>query len=98
MSDRSSKNDDTTDCDDPIKLRDAQRRIRDAYFDHDAGLHVLNCNPGAGKSLTITDVVPEELLRRYIAGDPTPEQRVCVVSFTRDDATYFVPKVIERLR
>jgi len=98
MSDRSNKNDDTTDCDDPIKLRDAQRRIRDAYFDHDAGLHVLNCNPGAGKSLTITDVVPEELLRRYVAGDPTPEQRVCVVSFTRDDATDFVPKVIERLR
>jgi len=98
MRDRTHKNNDTTDCGDPTELRDAQRRIRDAYFDHDAGLHVLNCNPGAGKSVTITDVVPEELLRRYVAGDPVPEQRVCVVSFTRDDASDFVPAVIERLR
>ena len=98
MSNQSNKNDNTTDCDGPIELRDAQRRIRDAYFDNDAGLHVLNCNPGAGKSVTITDIVSEELLRRYVAGDPTPEQRVCVVSFTRNDATDFVPAVIERLR
>ncbi|PGF14406.1 exonuclease V subunit beta [Natrinema sp. CBA1119] len=98
MSNRSSKDDNTTDCSAPIELRDAQRRIRDAYFDHDDGLYVLNCNPGAGKTVTITDVVPEELLRRYVAGDPVPEQRVCVVSFTRDDATAFVPAVIERLR
>jgi ATP-dependent helicase/nuclease subunit A len=97
MSDRSSKNDDTTDCNAPIELRDAQRRIRDAYFDHDDGLYVLNCNPGAGKTVTITDVVSEELLRRYVAGDPVPEQRICLVSFTRDDATAFVPAVIERL-
>ena len=98
MSNRSSKNDNTTDCNAPIELRDAQRRIRDAYFDHDDGLYVLNCNPGAGKTVTITDVVPEELLRRYVAGDSLPEQRVCVVSFTRDDATAFVPAVIDRLR
>jgi ATP-dependent helicase/nuclease subunit A len=98
MPESTSTNNDTTDRDEPTELRDAQKRIRDAYFDHDAGLHVLNCNPGAGKSVTITHVAAEELLRRYVAGDATPEQHVCVVSFTRDDAADFVPAVIERLR
>jgi len=61
MPESTSTNNDTTDRDEPTELRDAQKRIRDAYFDHDAGLHVLNCNPGAGKSVTITHVAAEEL-------------------------------------
>ncbi|WP_348611492.1 UvrD-helicase domain-containing protein [Halobaculum rarum] len=98
MPESTNTNNDTTDRDEPTELRDAQKRIRDAYFDQDTGLYVLNCNPGAGKSVTITHVAAEELLRRYVAGDSTPEQHLCVVSFTRDDAADFVPAVIERLR
>lgn len=98
MGEKTNKTDNTIDHDKPIVLRRAQRRIRRAYFDNEPGLFVLNCNPGAGKSVTITDVAAEELLRRYVNGDPTPEQHVCVVSFTRDDAACFVPEVIDRLR
>jgi ATP-dependent helicase/nuclease subunit A len=98
MRDKTPTDDDATESDEPTELRDAQKRIRDAYFDHDAGLHVLNCNPGAGKSVTITHVAAEELLGRYVGGDPTPEQHVCVVSFTRNDASDFIPAVIKRLR
>ena len=90
--------DDSGGRDGPIRLQNAQRRIRDAYFDHDAGLFVLNCNPGVGKTVTVVDVGAEELLRRYVDGDPTPEQHVCVISFARDDAASFVPEIIARLR
>lgn len=98
MSDKNNDNDDTTDSEGTIELRDAQQRIRDAYFDSESGLYVLNCNPGAGKSVTITYIAAEELLRRYVSGNPTPEQHLCVVSFTRDDAATFVPTIIQRLR
>lgn len=90
--------DDKVGSDGPTRLREAQRRIRDAYFDHDTGLFVLNCNPGAGKSVTVDDVAAEELLRRYLDGDPTPEQCVCVISFAQDDAASFVPDIVARLR
>ena len=99
MSDRTgSTPDDSGDSDGPMRLRNAQRRIRDAYFDHDAGLFVLNCNPGVGKSTTLENVEAEELLRRYVDGDPTPEQHICVISFARDDAASFVPELVARLR
>jgi ATP-dependent helicase/nuclease subunit A len=84
--------------DGPQHLEGAQRRIRDEYFENEAGLFTLDCVPGAGKSFTVSHIVTEELLRRFVDGDKTPEQRLCVVSFTRDDASRFVPSVISRLR
>lgn len=98
MPESTSTTNDTTERHEPTEPRDAQKLIRDDTFDHDGGLHVLNCNQGAGKSVTITRVAAEELLNRYVADDSTPEQHVCVVSFTRDDAADFVPAVSERLR
>ena len=88
----------TTDSNEPTQLRHAQRRIRDAYFAHDSGLFALNCTPGSGKSVVATDVAAEELLERFVDGDPTPEQRICVISFNRDEAASIVPDVVARLR
>jgi ATP-dependent helicase/nuclease subunit A len=83
---------------DPLVLRDAQRAIRDAYFDHEAGLFVLSCVPGAGKSVVAHHIAAEDVLRRYVAGDPTPEQHVAVISFNRDEAADIVPKICDRLQ
>ncbi|MFB6296733.1 MAG: UvrD-helicase domain-containing protein, partial [Halobacteriales archaeon] len=82
----------------PIRLRGAQRRLRNAYFEHDSGLFAMQCVPGAGKSVLTHDLAAEELLRRYVDGDPTPELRICVISFNRDEAAGIVPGIIDRLR
>ncbi|WP_123620319.1 UvrD-helicase domain-containing protein [Halorubrum sp. CSM-61] len=82
----------------PLRLRGAQREIRDAYFAADAGLFTLDCVPGAGKSVVAHHVAAEDLLRRYASGDPTPEQHVAVVSFNRDEAAEIVPAICDRLR
>lgn len=83
---------------DPIRLRGAQREIRDAYFASDSGLFTLDCVPGAGKSVVAHHVAAEDILRRYAAGDPTPEQHVTVVSFNRDEAADIVPAICDRLQ
>jgi ATP-dependent helicase/nuclease subunit A len=82
----------------PLRLQNAQRAIRDAYFANDTGLYTLDCVPGAGKSTVRDDVGAEDLLRRYVAGDPTPEQRVAVISFSRSEAETIVPDICDRLR
>jgi len=84
--------------DDPIRLQNAQRDIRDAYFDHDSGLYTLNCVPGAGKSEVTDHISAEDILRRYVAGDPTPEQRVAAISFNRSEAENIIPDICARLR
>lgn len=90
--------DDTGDGDvDPIVLQDAQRAIREAYFDYETGLFTLNCVPGSGKSVVAHHLAAEDILRRYVAGDPTPELHVAVVSFNRDEAADIIPEVCERL-
>ena len=83
---------------DPLRLRGAQRAIRDAYVASDAGLFTLDCVPGAGKSVVAHHVAAEDILRRHAAGDPTPEQHVAVVSFNRDEAAEIVPAICDRLR
>jgi len=83
---------------DPLRLRGAQRAIRDAYVAADAGLFTLDCVPGAGKSVVAHHVAAEDILRRYAAGDPTPEQHVAVVSFNRDEAADIVPAICDRLQ
>jgi ATP-dependent helicase/nuclease subunit A len=82
----------------PLRLQNAQRAIRDAYFDNDTGLYTLDCVPGAGKSTVRDDISAEDILRRYVAGDSTPEQRVAVISFTRSEAETIVPDICDRLR
>jgi len=82
----------------PLVLKDAQRAIREAYFDYETGLFTLNCVPGAGKSVVAHHIAAEDILRRYVAGDPTPEQHVAVISFNRDEAADIVPEVCDRLR
>ena len=83
---------------DPVRLRKAQRAIRDAYFQHDSGLYTLNCVPGAGKSEVTDHIGAEDILRRYVNGDRTPEQRVAVISFNRSEAESIVPEICDRLR
>jgi len=82
---------------DPIVLQDAQRAIREAYFDYETGLFTLNCVPGSGKSVVAHHLAAEDILRRYVAGDPTPELHVAVVSFNRDEAADIIPEVCDRL-
>ncbi|PGF17204.1 exonuclease V subunit beta [Natrinema sp. CBA1119] len=98
MTDSTGKAGDPTEREGPIVLRNAQRRIRNAYFDHDSGLFILDSNPGVGKTVTKTDIGAEELLRRFVNGDETPEQSLCVISFNRDEAAAFVPDFTARLR
>lgn len=82
----------------PIRLRGAQRDIRDAYFGHNSGLFTLACVAGAGKSTTAYRIAAEDILRRYVDGDYTPEQHVAVLSFNSDEAAEIVPNVCEQLR
>lgn len=88
----------TDDGDDPIRLKGTQREIRTAYFDHETGLFTFNCVPGAGKSVVAEDIAAVDLLRRFVAGDPTPEQHVAVISFNRDEAAAIIPGMCDRLR
>lgn len=82
----------------PIRLRNAQRAIRDVYFDHESGLFTLDCVPGSGKSVVAHHIAAESILCRYVEGDTTPEQHVGVVSFNRSDASNIVPDICDRLR
>lgn len=80
------------------QLNDTQRRLVEAYFDADSGLFVLNCVPGAGKSFVRSDLAAKELLCRWVDGDPTPEQRLCVITFNRNEAASIEADIIDRLR
>ncbi|MFA9516802.1 UvrD-helicase domain-containing protein [Halopenitus sp. H-Gu1] len=82
----------------PIRIQHAQREIRDAYFQHESGLFTLDCVPGSGKSMVAHHVAAEDVLRRYVDGDPMPEQHVAVVSFNRNEASSIIPEVCDRLR
>jgi len=84
--------------DEPVELKGAQKRIRDGFFAHDSGLFTLSCVPGAGKSTVAQRLAPEEILRRYVNGDATPEQHVAVITFNRDEATDIIPEICEQLR
>jgi ATP-dependent helicase/nuclease subunit A len=84
--------------DNPVRLKNAQKRIREAYFSHESGLFTLSCVPGAGKSTVSDRLAAEEVLRSYVAGDRTPEQHIAVVSFNRDEAVDIIPEICEQLR
>ena len=84
--------------DSPIRLRHAQKAIRDAYFRYDSGLFTLACVPGAGKSAVTQHIAAEDVLRRHVDGDPTPEQQVAVISFNRSEAESIIPSICDRLR
>ena len=84
--------------DDPIRLKGAQHDIRDSFFSHESGLFTLPCVPGSGKSTTVYRLAPEDILRRYVAGDATPEQHIAIVSFNRDEAAGILPEICEQLR
>lgn len=83
---------------DVIRLQNAQKTIRDAYFENDSGLFTLDCVPGAGKSEVSHHIPAETIIRRFVNGDPTPEQHVAVVSFTKTEAATIVPAICERIR
>jgi len=83
---------------DPIRLRGAhsgdQGRVLRVRF---RAVHP-RLRSGAGKSVVAHHVAAEDILRRYAAGDPTPEQHVTVVSFNRDEAADIVPAICDRLQ
>ncbi|GGM64567.1 ATP-dependent helicase/nuclease subunit A [Halarchaeum rubridurum] len=79
------------------ELRGAQRRLRDAFLAHDAGLFVLDCNPGAGKSTVADRLAAAVLARGRAAGERAPERGLCVTSFARDDAAAVGPGVAAAL-
>ncbi|SEM04306.1 UvrD-helicase domain-containing protein [Haloferax larsenii] len=75
------------------ELKGAQATIRDAFFGHDAGLFVLDCNPGSGKSTVSEQLAAEAVARAWNDGTQTPAQTLCVASFAREDAAAIVPGV-----
>ena len=75
------------------RLQGAQSAIRDAFFQHESGLFVLDCGPGAGKSVTADTVAAEDLARKHVAGVTNPEETLCLTSFSRDDAASILPGV-----
>jgi len=75
------------------RLEGAQADIRDAFFAHESGLFVLDCGPGAGKSVTADSVAAEDLARKTAAGVESPVETLCLTSFSRDDAASILPGV-----
>jgi ATP-dependent helicase/nuclease subunit A len=80
------------------RLEGAQAAIRDAFFAADSGLFVLDCGPGAGKSVTADSIAAEDLARKAVAGDDSPAETLCLTSFSRDDAASILPGVERALR
>ncbi|WP_049981329.1 UvrD-helicase domain-containing protein [Halolamina rubra] len=80
------------------RLEGAQAAIRDAFFAADSGLFVLDCGPGAGKSVTADSVAAEDLARKARAGVDSPTETLCLTSFSRDDAASILPGVERALR
>jgi ATP-dependent helicase/nuclease subunit A len=75
------------------RLEGAQADIRDAFFAHDSGLFVLDCGPGAGKSVTADTVAAEDIARKRADGVENPADTLCLTSFSRDDAASILPGV-----
>ncbi|NHX36453.1 MULTISPECIES: UvrD-helicase domain-containing protein [Halolamina] len=80
------------------RLEGAQAEIRDAFFAAESGLFVLDCGPGAGKSVTADSVAAEDLARKARAGVDSPTETLCLTSFSRDDAASILPGVERALR
>ncbi|MFD1527518.1 UvrD-helicase domain-containing protein, partial [Halolamina salina] len=80
------------------RLEGAQAEIRDAFFAADSGLFVLDCGPGAGKSVTADSIAAEDLARKARAGVDSPTETLCLTSFSRDDAASILPGVERALR
>lgn len=75
------------------QLEGAQAEIRDAFFARESGLFVLDCGPGAGKSVTADSVAAEDLARKTAVGAESPAETLCLTSFSRDDAASILPGV-----
>lgn len=75
------------------ELEGAQCRIRDEVIGHNSGLFCLDCNPGAGKSTVAEQIVAHVLGRKFTAGEQSPADSCCFVSFARDDAATLAPGV-----
>lgn len=74
-------------------LKGTQADIHTDYFQHDAGLFVLDCKPGFGKSTTLNQIAAETLVRADAAGSRCPEQQLCVISFSQEDAASIEPGI-----
>ncbi|MEF8859416.1 MAG: UvrD-helicase domain-containing protein [Halolamina sp.] len=75
------------------QLEGVQAEIRDAFFSRESGLFVLDCGPGAGKSVTVDSVAAEDLARKTAVGAESPAETLCLTSFSRDDAASILPGV-----
>ena len=80
------------------RLEGAQAEIRDAFFAAESGLFVLDCGPGAGKSVTADSIAAEDLARKSRGGVDSPTETLCLTSFSRDDAASILPGVERALR
>ncbi|NHN48493.1 UvrD-helicase domain-containing protein [Halostella sp. JP-L12] len=90
--------DDAVPTPDLPRLDETQRRVVDGFCTADAGLFAMDSHPGAGKSTATGKAAARLLWERYLGGDPTPERRLLVTSFGRDDAAVLVPDVVDWLR
>jgi ATP-dependent helicase/nuclease subunit A len=75
------------------RLEGPQAEIRDAFFAAESGLFVLDCGPGAGKSVTADSIAAEDLARKARSGVESPTETLCLTSFSRDDAASILPGV-----
>lgn len=78
-------------------LKGTQAAVREDYFEHESGLFVLDCKPGFGKSTTLNEIAAETLVRADAAGEQCPEQQLCAVSFSREDAASIEPGIKDAL-
>ena len=74
-------------------LKGTQADVHDDYFQQTAGLFVLDCKPGFGKSTTLNQIAAETLVQADAAGVTCPEQQLCVVSFSQEDAASIEPGI-----
>ncbi len=79
------------------RLKGTQAAVRRDYVQHESGLFVLNCKPGFGKSTTVNQIAAEALVRADAAGHRCPEQQLCVVSFSQEDAASIEPGIKDAL-
>ncbi|WP_218055086.1 UvrD-helicase domain-containing protein, partial [Haloparvum sedimenti] len=79
------------------ELDETQRAVVEAFRDADAGLFTMDSHPGAGKSTATGKAAALCLYERLLAGDPVPERRLLVTSFSREDAADIVPDVVDWL-
>lgn len=73
-------------------LKGAQKRTRDNFFQYDEGLFPIDGSAGYGKSTTL-ERIAAEAFDRVAESTPSPEQSICVVSFSREDAASIAPGI-----